>query len=174
MPRPPARQQLETQQTIAPNNRFAASAQTAGRAEQMLSQSVNQPKSRSTPSLRGKCPVSLLQHGKWVDGNSKFGCIHRDRLYVFASAEKLATFRADPDLFSPVLAGYDPGVFHETGKLVEGQPEHGVFMGQAPDQRILLFTDAATRDRFQKQPAAYLNSVRQAMKASGDSSSMIR
>ena len=113
--------------------------------------------------LKGKCPVTLLQEGKWIAGDSRFGCIHRDRLYIFSSAEKLKIFQGNPDFFSPILAGYDPVVFHQKGQLVEGLAEHGVFMGKAPDQRILLFKDAQTRAMFQAQPTAYMNTVRQAM-----------
>ena len=86
-------------------------------------------------------------------------------MYIFSSAEKLKTFQANPDFFSPILAGYDPVVFHKEGRLINGLAEHGVFMGKAPDQRILLFRDAQTRAMFQAQPAAYMNTVRQAMNA---------
>lgn len=131
----------------------------------------------SEPSLglKGKCPVTLLQEGKWVQGNAKFGCIHRDRLYMFANAQKLEMFKSNPDYFSPILAGYDPVVFHQEGRLVNGLAQHGVFMGKAPNQRVLLFRDAQTRALFQAEPTAYMNTVRQAMNAtSGANASTFR
>ncbi len=121
--------------------------------------------SKPTVGLKGKCPVTLIQSGKWVDGDAKFGCIHRDRLYIFADAQKLKEFRANPDFFSPVLAGYDPVVFHKEGQLVDGVAKHGVFMHDGSSQRILLFRDAQTRALFEANPSSYMNTVRQAMKA---------
>jgi len=122
---------------------------------------------RSEPSmgLNGKCPVSLLLDGKWIQGHPQFGCIHRDRLYLFADAQKLEMFKTNPDHFSPILAGYDPVVFHQEGRLVNGLAQHGVFMGKSPNQRVLLFRDAQTRALFQAEPTAYMNTVRQAMNA---------
>lgn len=140
----------------------------------------NQPKvvdtiAQSKPAigLKGKCPVTLLQDGKWVDGDSKFGCIHRDRLYIFADAEKLKEFRSKPDTFSPILAGYDPVVFHKEGQLVDGVAEHGVFMRDGSGQRILLFKDAQTRALFEANPSSYMNTVRQAMKATNGGTSRL-
>ncbi|MFK7770139.1 MAG: thioredoxin family protein [Mariniblastus sp.] len=124
-------------------------------------------------ALHGKCPVTLLTESKWAAGNEKWGCIHRNRIYIFASQEKLQQFQSDPDAYSPILAGYDPVVFHETGELVDGLEEHGVFMGKAPHQRIVLFANAKTRAQFQQQPRKYLDVVRQAMSNSGGSSSTL-
>jgi len=62
-----------------------------------------------------------------------------------------------------LLAGFDPVIFEETGKLVEGEEQFGTFMGDAPSQRIVLFKTANTRDRFQKEPIKYINAVRNAM-----------
>jgi len=117
-------------------------------------------------SLKGKCPVTLMTEGRWVDGDSKFGIVHRNRTYIFASAEKLAIFRSYPDKFSPMLAGYDPVVYHEQGKLVEGLVENGIFMGQMPEQQVVLFQDAATRAKFQASPKTYLETIRQATNSS--------
>ncbi len=124
-------------------------------------------------ALHGKCPVTLLTQSKWVDGDKNWGCVHRNRIYVFASQENLDLFQSDPDAYSPILAGYDPVVFHETGKLVDGHEKHGVFMGKVPHQRIVLFTDSNTRARFQLDPRKYLENVRQAMSNSGGSSSTL-
>jgi len=120
---------------------------------------------KSKFALNGKCPVSLLTQGQWVDGKKEIGCVHRDRVYLFASAENREAFLANPDQLSPLLAGFDPVIFEETGKLVEGEERFGSFMGDAPNQRIVLFKTADTRDRFQKEPLRYINVVRSAMAA---------
>ena len=118
---------------------------------------------RSKYALKGKCPVTLLSQGRWVNGNKEIGCVHRDRVYLFASAANREAFLADPDRLSPLLAGFDPVIFEETGKLIEGEEAFGTFMGKKPNQRIVLFKTSDTRKRFQNDPSKYLNSVRRAM-----------
>jgi len=98
-----------------------------------------------------------------VDGKKEIGCVHRDRVYLFTTAAHREAFLADPDRMSPLLAGFDPVIFEETGKLIEGEEKFGTFMGQKPNQRIVLFKTADTRERFQKEPSKYLNVVRTAM-----------
>lgn len=110
--------------------------------------------------LSGKCPVTLLSEGRWADGDPEFGIVHRKRTYIFASAEKLALFRSNPDKYSPILAGYDPVVYHDEGKLVEGIVENGVFMGKTPEQKVILFSNDETRAKFQSQPKMYLETIR--------------
>ena len=130
-------------------------------------QSVSRPpQTTSRFGLGGKCPVSLIQNGNWVDGNKKFGCVHRGKTYLFADAEKLSLFQQKPEKYSPILAGFDPVVFHQHGELVEGQEKHGVFMGKAPNHRIVLFTSAQSRDQFQKNPKKFMATVRLAIKQS--------
>ena len=123
----------------------------------------NPSAARSKYALKGKCPVTLLTQGQWVDGKKEIGCVHRDRIYLFASFENREAFLANPDQLSPLLAGFDPVIFEETGKLVDGEEQYGTFMGDAPNQRIVLFKTADTRGRFQKEPAKYINVVRSAM-----------
>ena len=124
-------------------------------------------------ALHGKCPVTLLKEGRWTDGDPQWGCVHRNRTYLFASAINLQAFQADPDCFSPLLAGYDPVIFDRSGEMVAGAEEHGVFMGKTPNQRIVLFANQETRAEFQNSPRKYIETIRQAMQNSGGSSSTI-
>ena len=126
---------------------------------------ANPSKTAKTPeyALRGKCSVSLLTQGKWINGNPKWGCVHRNQVYIFGTEANLKLFKENPEAYSPILAGFDPVVFHESGKLKTGLLNHGVFMGEVPNQRIILFSDAQTRARFQKSPKQFLETVRQAM-----------
>ena len=117
-------------------------------------------------ALGGRCPVTLLQDGKWMKGDSKFGCVHRGRVYIFGDEAKLELFKSSPDKFSPVLAGYDPVEFHESGTLVDGQEENGVFMGKAPEQKIVLFSSKETRKLFQSDPQKYMSTIRTAVRRS--------
>ncbi len=124
-------------------------------------------------ALHGKCPVTLLTEGRWVDGDPQWGCVHRRRVYLFSSESSLKTFQQDPDAFSPLLAGFDPVVFQREGKLVDGLEQHGVFMGKTPHQRVVLFRDAQTRAEFEANPRDYIETIRAAMNSIGGSSSPI-
>ena len=114
-------------------------------------------------ALHGKCPVSLIKDGKWVEGDTKWGIVHRDRTYLFSSEENYELFKSNPDRFSPLLSGYDPVIFHEQGKLMDGLEENGVFMGKGEKQHIVLFENQQTRAKFQANPTLYLDTVRQAV-----------
>ena len=118
--------------------------------------------------LGGKCPVSLVQEGKWVLGDKKYGCVHRGKTYLFSDAKKLSIFQNAPEKYSPILAGYDPVAFHNDGELVEGKEKHGVFMGTAPDHRIVLFQTQESRAEFQKNPQKFMSTVRLAIKQSDE------
>ena len=167
-PAPPANQGIVIQPNFAVKsksaNKVALASSTATLANRAtISKADIVSAVRSKYALKGKCPVTLLTEGRWVDGNKQIGCIHRDRVYLFANAESRESFLADPDKLSPLLAGFDPVIFEETGKLIEGVEKFGTFMGKKPNQRIVLFRTADTRDRFQKEPSKYLDVVRRAM-----------
>lgn len=130
---------------------------------------VNEPNGQPVPpiALKGKCPITLIQEGRWQAGSKEWGCVHRDCTYLFVSEANLKTFLSNPDAYSPLLAGYDPVVFEETQKLVPGSIEHGVFMGAAPNLRVVLFRDQQSRAAFEAHPKKYLKVVQEAMENSG-------
>jgi len=114
-------------------------------------------------ALEGDCPVTLLKETKWVKGNDQYGAMHRGRLYLFASDAAQAEFLRDPDSYSPLLAGYDPVIFHEQGRLQDGKKTHGVFMTRQGKQQVVLFDNEETRAKFRANPAVYLESIRVAV-----------
>lgn len=114
-------------------------------------------------ALHGKCPVTLIQDGQWVEGDTQWGIVHRDRTYLFSSKENYDLFKTNPDRYSPVLSGFDPVIFHEQGKLLDGLEENGVFMGKNDKQHIVLFQSPETRAKFQSNPKLYMSTVRQAV-----------
>lgn len=115
--------------------------------------------------LQGKCPVALAVEGKWVDGDARWGIVHRDRTYLFSSEENYHRFQEKPDYYSPVLAAYDPVAFHDSGNFVDGFEENGVFMEKDAHQQVVLFSSAANREKFQSNPQLYMRSVRKAIYA---------
>lgn len=115
------------------------------------------------PALEGDCPVTLLKETKWVKGSDQYGAMHRGRLYLFASDAAQAEFLRDPDSYSPLLAGYDPVIFHEQGRLQDGKKANGVFMTRLGKQQVVLFDSEETRAKFRANPAVYLESIRVAV-----------
>ncbi|TVS19480.1 MAG: DUF255 domain-containing protein [Planctomycetaceae bacterium] len=102
-------------------------------------------------ALDGFCPVSLTLRENWQQGDPRWGAYHRGRTYLFASPTFREQFMADPDRYSPVLAGYDPTRFIDHGDPVEGQRQHGMwFRG-----RMYLFAEEASLERFQRSPDYY-------------------
>lgn len=95
--------------------------------------------------LGGYCPVALKSDGQWVQGDENFAVKHRGKIYWLSSQEARIEFLADPDASSPVLAGYDPLVFLEEGRLVEGSIEYGLH--EQVSGAYLLF---ATQDAKKK------------------------
>lgn len=109
------------------------------------------PESEFKLAMDGFCPVSLTVQETWQQGDPRWGAYHRGRTYLFASPTFREQFMADPDRYSPVLAGYDPTRFIDHGAPVEGQRQHGMwFRG-----RMYLFAEEATLERFQRSPDYY-------------------
>jgi protein disulfide-isomerase len=119
--------------------------------------------------LEGYCPVTLAEEVKWVHGDKRFGAVHRGKLYLFTSEGAQKKFLAEPDRFSPVLSGYDPVRFAESGKLVDGKRAHGLTY----NNQVYLFTDEESLRKFQTSPRPFADTVYQAMIKS-DSASKFR
>ncbi len=102
-------------------------------------------------ALEGFCPVTLTVRETWEQGDPRWGAYHRGRTYLFVSPDLKQQFMADPDRYSPVLAGYDPTRFIDHGVAIEGQRKHGMwFRGQ-----MYLFAEEASLERFQRSPDYY-------------------
>jgi thioredoxin-related protein/YHS domain-containing protein len=127
------------------------------------------PATPSTPTatagfgLDGYCPVCLVDQRKWVAGNRQFGIEHRGRVYLFERTEERDRFWADPDLYTPILSGNDLVIALERGESVPGRREFGVFYGN----RIYLFADKTSLEKFWKNPNQYANQALQAMRSAG-------
>jgi len=113
--------------------------------------------------LDGYCPVSLTNLGgngaSWIKGNPNIGIKHRGRLYLFTGPLQLQLFLTNPDKFSPVLSGYDPVLYADYRRLIDGQRRYGV----SYRQRIYLFQNAETLKAFWQAPDRYAQIAQQAM-----------
>ncbi len=155
------------------DNEYMAAAQNAS-ARSTTNESFAPPQpsvdvanGQPTIALNGYCPVSLVEQEKWVQGDPRWGAVHRGRTYLFTGAEAQQRFLADFNKYAPALSGYDCVKYAEQGALVDGQRAHGVFYrGQ-----IFLFADEAALRQFWSTPERFVPVVlaeqqRQAARAS--------
>lgn len=151
---------MAPQQPVVPRAPMAQTPETMSDDDGAVSE--GQVAAGPTVGLYGFCPVTLISNKSWQDGDRSFGCEHRGRIYLFSDAAHRDEFMQNPDKYAPVLSGYDPVVFVEQGRLVEGRREHGRFV----DGRIVLFSSEETFQQFERDSLRYIAAVRAAMEAS--------
>lgn len=109
-------------------------------------------------ALDGYCPTTLVEREQWVMGDVRFGAIHRGRTYLFLGPNEVQKFLADPEKYAPVLSGNDPVMAMDNQQLVPGRREFGVYS----DNRVYLFANEASRQRFEQNPRRYAAETLQA------------
>ncbi|MFZ5831404.1 MAG: thioredoxin family protein [Planctomycetota bacterium] len=120
--------------------------------------------------LDGYCPVRLAETQSWVLGDRRWGVIHRGRTYLFAGEAERDRFFKTPDEYAPMMSGYDVVQAADLGRAIPGRREHGVFY----ENRIFLFADEASLQRFTESPARYTDHALQALRASNGMGSQLR
>lgn len=111
------------------------------------------PTASHSIALEGYCPVSLLDHDKWVEGNPQHGVVHLGQLYLFANAEAAKKFLTDPEPYTPVLNGIDVVRFFEEKRIVAGKRDFGA---RDPEHnRMFFFADEAAMIHFEEQHNRY-------------------
>lgn len=136
-------------------------AYNAHAAYQPTAQAPQLPPGCPPAALDGNCPVTLMERRQWATGNRAWGAIHRGRTYLFVGPDEKEKFLANPDFYSPVLAGNDPVLALDNQILVPGRREFGFF---GPDNRVYLFADEASLKRFEANPRRYAAEVLQAQR----------
>lgn len=117
------------------------------------------PQQQQLPlGLDGNCPVDLCEQHKWTPGKREFGRVYRGRTYLFGSEDALKKFEQNPDRYAPVAAGFDPVVSLDQGQTMLGKREHGVFY----EDRVYLFANEQSLDRFKQNPQRYSGEALQA------------
>lgn len=127
-----------------------------------------QPAPAATPQLPpdspplgffGYCAVTMKKENRWQRGDARWGCYHRGRTYLFASAEHRDEFLANGDQYAPVLSGADPVMAIDTGKIEPGKQEFGIeYAGN-----FYLFSTEENLRKFWSEADRYAAGVRQAM-----------
>lgn len=142
-------------QLTQPNNPQMAGAPVA---EPAVPRSIEVPAGNPPLALDGYCPVQLTEKERWVRGSPKWGVRHEGRTYLFAGPEEQSRFYAEPDRFAPVLGGDDVVLMLEQGQRVAGRREHGGWF----QNRVYLFTNEASFQKFFSDPLRYASAVAQA------------
>ena len=102
--------------------------------------------------------MTLVSQKRWVQGDPRWGAVHRGRTYLFSSQEEQKRFLAEPDKFSPAISGNDPVLALDQRQIVAGARAHGIFY----DNRIYLFSSEASLQQFNQNPKRYAAEVLQA------------
>ncbi len=99
----------------------------------------------------GYCPIALVTTGQKIKGSTEYAVRHRGRTYLMQSAEAVKQFMQAPDRYSPILSGYDPMIFLESGQLVEGVLEHALH--DPASGTVILFASSESQVRFKADTA---------------------
>ncbi|QDT09282.1 thioredoxin family protein [Planctomycetes bacterium K23_9] len=125
-------------------------------AKMPSNESIAKAKSSSaTPQLamQGYCPVTVIKKDEWVEGNPKMGVVHLGKLYLFANADAMETFLADPVPYTPVLNEIDVVRYFEERRIVPGKREWG--LKDPTHNRMFFFADEAAMNHFWNEYERY-------------------
>lgn len=150
---PPGQSSRQAQQ---PALQGQPNRQASARSEQRFVDASQAPR----VALEGFCPVTILESRKWQKGDVRFGAVHRNRTYLFASAHAQKQFLTDPDRYAPILFGCDPVIFAETNQLIDGNHNIGLLTSGG---KMFFFTSEEALQRFKRAPQAYSQRASQAM-----------
>lgn len=114
------------------------------------------------PAGGGFCLVTLKRDGKRVRGSSDFMLFHEDRVYLFAGADELDAFKADPDTYKNTdLAFHGKCPIAAASKK---EADGSWSFAQLYRGKFYLCADAKALETFQSAPEKYLESVEEKSK----------
>ncbi|MCA9192501.1 MAG: DUF255 domain-containing protein [Planctomycetales bacterium] len=119
----------------------------------------------NTPALSGQCPVTLKHQREWKTGDPRFAVKHRGRVYWMSSQEAMQEFLSDPDGSSPVMAGYDPLIFLQEGRLVDGDIRYGWHEGNTG--AVYLFSSQQSKQQYQENFEANTRALETVLNSAG-------
>lgn len=116
-----------------------------------VAQTPQIPRGNPPLAMEGFCPVQLAEQKAWMQGDPRWGAIHRGRTFLFAGPAQQQRFLAQPERYAPVAQGDDPVMILEHGRRLRGRREHGLFF----QGRVYLFVSEQTLSTFQQNPGRY-------------------
>jgi protein disulfide-isomerase len=142
-------------------NQWTQNAPPQASAAQIASRAPLPSPLPTNTALDGYCPVTLVEQNTWSKGDTRWGANHRGRTYLFTNYVNQQRFLANPDLFSPMLSGFDPVRYFDGGEVVSGKREHGLYYGD----KYFLFADEGSLERFRSDPQRYVAQSQSAMQS---------
>lgn len=140
---------------VVENNTYADITPITPAASTVTDAGPQLPPGSPTLGFDGFCAVTMKSDWRWAKGDIRFGAIHRGRTYLFVSSEAQKAFLADPDTYSPVLAGSDPVAAVDERRSIPGERQFAVEY----EGRFYLFSNEKTLEKFWTDPTAYAKGV---------------
>jgi YHS domain-containing protein len=119
--------------------------------------------------LDGYCPVTVVDGNRWQKGDERFSAVHGGCRYWFAGEDEKKAFLKAPESYLVVAEGHDIVRYVDTGILVEGRRNFGVFM-----DGIYLLANAESRARFENDPQRYTDAAKELTKLANDTGYSLR
>jgi YHS domain-containing protein len=167
---PPAMQQSSLPQSSVPQQAMQPPIVATPPTQQIAPAPQSQPAGPKF-AMDGYCVVSLVEQlhlpvnqQKWRRGDPRWGAEHRGQIYLFTGPAEQQKFMANPDYYTPAVSGYDPLVFVEQGRLIEGRREHGF----THDGRIYMFSSEQNLQKFWSSRDMFISRVQQALNTSAN------
>lgn len=104
--------------------------------------------------------MTLVHQRVWTQGDKRWVSRHQGQIYQFAGPQQQKQFLNNPHLYAPLLSGFDPVRYTETGQKVAGRRQFGLYVDEPGP--IALFADEAALQKFHANSAYYFNVIRQA------------
>ena len=108
-----------------------------------------------TAVLDGYCPVELVDHERWTEGDPRWTVVYGGCTYTLSTATARERFRANPSRYVAVNSGNDPVLTVDQRRATAGRTDFCVTY----DGRLFMFAREETLQKFLKDPRRYLKVV---------------
>ena len=106
----------------------------------------------SNTAVQGHDPVAYFTEGKPVKGSRAFSTEYMGAEFRFASAENLATFKADPEKYAPQYGGYCAWAVAQ-GSTAKGDADHWSIV----DGKLYLNYNKKIQDEWEQNKAEFID-----------------
>ena len=101
--------------------------------------------------LKGFCPVAIRDDRRLTLARDEFSFEHQSQVYRFSSAEALAKFQANPELYAPMAGGLDVVAVRQGAAVANGSLDHAVWFRH----RLHLFSTIENLAAFRAAPRTF-------------------
>lgn len=101
--------------------------------------------------LKGFCPVAIRDDRRLTAARDEFSFEHQSQVYRFSSAEALAKFQENPELYAPMAGGLDVVAVRQGAAVANGSLDHAVWFRH----RLHLFSTIENLAAFRAAPRTF-------------------